>query len=169
MTTRSRAPTKKLKPGAEIKPKKKASATKAADKDDVKTKPTGANVAAFIDAVENDTRRRDAKTLLAMMKKVTGEKPTMWGPSIIGFGAYRYKYESGREGDMLAVGFSPRKANMALYVLGSLADDEPLLQQLGPYKRGKSCLYISDLSKVDLRVLQKIVAKSYKAIKSKWG
>lgn len=81
-----------------------------------KTRPTGASVAAFVNAVENDTRRRDAKALLAMMKKITGEKAKMWGPSIIGFGEYHYKYESGREGDMLNVGFSPRKANMALYM-----------------------------------------------------
>jgi len=126
-------------------------------------------VSSFIDAVENDTRRKDAKKLLAMMKKVTGEKPKMWGPSIIGFGTYHYKYDSGREGDMCAVGFSPRKANMVLYVLGSLGDKEPLLEKLGPYKNGKSCLYVSSLDKVDLTVLEKIIAKSYKETKAKWG
>ena len=153
--------------------KRKASAKKAAKKTakkaDIKTKPTAQSVAAFIDAVENETRRKDAKTLLAMMKKVTGEKAKLWGPSIIGFGEYHYKYESGREGDMLAVGFSPRKANMVLYVLGSLGADEPLLKKLGPYKHGKSCLYVASLDKVDLAVLEKIVAKSYKATKAKWG
>ncbi|GJL92470.1 DUF1801 domain-containing protein [Hyphococcus sp.] len=152
--------------------KEKASAKKAAKKSvkaDLKTKPTAMSVSSFIDAVENETRRKDAKTLLAMMKKVTGEKPKMWGASIIGFGTYHYKYESGREGDMLAVGFSPRKANMVLYVLGSLGDDEPLLQQLGPYKNGKSCLYVNALEKVDLGVLEKIVVKSYKTTKAKWG
>ncbi|MEZ5918075.1 MAG: hypothetical protein R3C40_11035 [Parvularculaceae bacterium] len=87
---------------------------------------------AFIDGVEHETRRKDAKKLLAMMKKATGEQPKMWGPSIIGFGEYHYKYESGREGDMLAVGFSPRKANMVLYVLGSLGADEPLLKGSAP-------------------------------------
>lgn len=170
MTTRSKAATKKLKPGADIKPKKKtpAKTAKTAKKDDVKTKPTDVSVAGFIDAVENENRRKDAKTLLAMMKKVTGEKAKMWGPSIIGFGEYHYRYESGREGDMLAVGFSPRKANIVLYVLGSLSDDEPLLKKLGPYKHGKSCLYVTDLSKVDLGVLEQIVAKSYKATKAKW-
>lgn len=144
-------------------------AKKAAKKTEVKTKPTAASVTSFINAVENDTRRKDAKTLLAMMKKVTGEKAKMWGPSMIGFGEYHYKYESGREGDMLAVGFSPRKANMVLYVLGSLGEDEPLLKKLGPYKHGKSCLYVSSLDKVDTDVLEKIVAKSYKATKRKWG
>ena len=150
--------------------KKKAPAKKAsAKKADLKTKPTSVSVSSFIDAVENETRRKDAKTLLAMMKKVTGEKPKMWGPSIIGFGEYHYKYESGREGDMLAVGFSPRKANMVLYVLGSLGDDEPLLKKLGPYKCGKSCLYVGPLDTVDLGVLEKIVVKSYKETKAKWG
>jgi len=145
--------------------KRKATAKKA----DLKTKPTAASVTAFINAIENETRRRDAKTLLAMMKRVTGEKAKMWGPSIIGFGEYHYKYESGREGDMLAVGFSPRKANTVLYVLGSLGSDEPLLAKLGPYKHGKSCLYVADLTKVDLPTLEKIVAKSYKTTKKNWG
>ena len=134
-----------------------------------KTRPTGASVTAFIDAVENDTRRRDARTLLAMMKKVTGEKPKMWGPSIIGFGEYHYKYESGREGDMLNVGFSPRKANMALYVMGSIAEDDPLRDRLGKYKTGKSCLYVNKLEDVDLAVLEKLVAKSYKATLRKYA
>ena len=134
-----------------------------------KTRPTGASVAAFIDAVENDTRRRDAKTLLALMKKITGEAPKMWGPSIIGFGAYHYKYDSGREGDMLNVGFSPRKANMALYVMGSIADDDPLRDKLGKYKTGRSCLYINKLEDVDLKVLEKLIAKSYKATLKKYA
>ena len=153
--------------------KKKAPAKKTtkktAKKADLRTRPTAASVTGFIDAVDNETRRKDAKTLLAMMKKVTGEKPKMWGPSIIGFGEYHYKYESGREGDMLAVGFSPRKANMVLYVLGSLGEDEPLLKKLGLYTHGKSCLYVKSLDKVDVAVLEKIVAKSYKATKKKWG
>ncbi|MEZ5895779.1 MAG: DUF1801 domain-containing protein [Parvularculaceae bacterium] len=127
------------------------------------------SVTAFIDGVEHETRRKDAKKLLAMMKKATGEQPKMWGPSIIGFGEYHYKYESGREGDMLAVGFSPRKANMVLYVLGSLGADEPLLKELGPFKHGRSCLYIGGLDKIDAGVLEKIVVKSYKATKKKWA
>ncbi len=189
MTVKRKAATKKLKAGAKITPKKapakkktakkappKKTASKktpakrpAAKKADLKTKPTGQRVKAFIDGVENETRRKDALTLLAMMEKLTGEKAKMWGPSMIGFGEYHYKYESGREGDMLAVGFSPRKTNMALYVLGSLDDDEPLLKKLGPYKRGKSCLYLTSLDKTDFSVLEKIVAKSYKATKAKWG
>lgn len=136
---------------------------------DTKTAPTKASVTAFINAVENDARRRDAKTLLAVMKKITGEKAKMWGPSIIGFGEYHYKYESGREGDMLAVGFSPRKANMVLYVLGSLKDDDPLLSKLGKFKRGRACLYVNKLEGVDMKVLEKLIEKSYKTTKKKWN
>ena len=134
-----------------------------------KTRPTTASVTAFIDAVENETRKRDAKTLLDMMKKITGEKPKMWGPSIIGFGKYHYKYDSGREGDMLNVGFSPRKANLALYVMGSIAEDDPLRDKLGKYKTGKSCLYINKLEDVDLKVLERLVAKSYRTTRKKYG
>lgn len=134
-----------------------------------KTKATKASVSAFLNGVENEIRRRDAKALLAVMKKITGEKPKMWGPSIIGFGEYRYKYESGREGDFLAVGFSPRKANLVLYVLGSLKDDDPLLTKLGKFKRGRACLYVNKLEDVDAAVLEKIIAKSYKATKKRWG
>ena len=153
--------------------KKTASKTvtskKAAKKTDVKTKPTAQSVSAFIDAVENDVRKRDAKTALALFKKVTGEKPKMWGPTIIGFGEYHYKYESGREGDMLNVGFSPRKANMVMYVMGSLGDDEPLLKRLGKYKTGKACLYVNKFEDIDLGVLEKMIAKSFKATKKKYG
>ena len=134
-----------------------------------KTRPTTASVTAFIDAVENEARKRDAKTLLDMMKKITGEKPKMWGPSIIGFGKYHYKYDSGREGDMLNVGFSPRKANLALYVMGSIAEDDPLRDKLGKYKTGKSCLYINKLEDVDLKVLERLVAKSYRTTRKKYG
>ncbi len=134
-----------------------------------KTKPTRVSVTAFINAVENETRRRDAKTLLAMMKKITGEKPKMWGPTIIGFGEYHYKYASGREGDMLLVGFSPRKANMVLYVMGSIAENDPLRKKLGKYKTGRSCLYVNKLEDVDPKVLEKIIEKSYKTTKKNWN
>ncbi len=134
-----------------------------------KTKPEKTSVAAFINAVENETRKSDAKVILSLMKKATGEKAVMWGASIIGFGRHHYKYESGREGDGLTVGFSPRKANMVLYVLGSLGGDEPLLAGLGKYKTGRSCLYINKLEDVDEKVLIKIIEKSYKATKKKWG
>ncbi len=158
MTTKKKAPAKK-------KTAKKKTAKKSAS---AVTVPTRASVAKFIDAVENETRRKDAKTLLAMMKKVTGEKAVMWGPSIIGFGKYHYKYESGREGDMCLVGFSPRKANMVLYVLG-YGEGEPLLKKLGRHKHGVSCLYVNKLDDVDLGVLEKLIKKSYETTKKRWN
>ncbi|MCA8887265.1 MAG: DUF1801 domain-containing protein [Parvularculaceae bacterium] len=165
MAVKRTAPARKV---ANTEPAKNPAA-KATKKTENKTRPTRRSVTAFIDAVENETRRKDAKALLAMMKKATGEQPKMWGPSIIGFGEYHYKYESGREGDMLAVGFSPRKATMVLYVLGSLGPDEPLLKKLGPYKHGRSCLYIGSLDKIDASVLERIVVKSYKTTKKNWA
>ncbi len=150
-------------------PTKKAAAKKnSTKKTDMVTTPNRASVAKYIAAVENDTRRKDANTLLALMKKVTGDKPVMWGPSIIGFGQYHYKYDSGREGDFMLVGFSPRKANTVLYVLGSLKDDDPLLGKLGKYKRGRACLYVNKLEDVDLKVLEKVIKKSYDATKRYW-
>ena len=138
-------------------------------KSENKTKPTRASVTAFLNGVENETRRRDAKTVLALMKKVTGEKPKMWGPSIVGFGQYHYKYASGREGDAANVGFSPRKANLVLYVMGSISEDDPLRDKLGKYKTGRGCLYINKLEDVDMKVLEKIIEKSYKKTIRKYG
>jgi len=149
--------------------KKKTAKKKAKAASDMVTVPTKASVAKFIDAVENETRRKDAKTLLAMMKKITCDKAVMWGPSIIGFGTYHYKYESGREGDFMLVGFSPRKANMVLYVLGSLKDDDPLLGKLGKFRRGRSCLYVNKLDDVDHGVLEKVIKKSYDTTKKYWA
>lgn len=134
-----------------------------------KTVATTLSVPAYISAIDNDTRRKDAKTALAMMKKVTGEKPVMWGTSIVGFGEYHYKYETGREGDMPNVGFSARKANMVFYVMGMLGDEEPLLKKLGKYKTGRACLYINKLDDVDLSVLEQIAEKSYRLTKKKYG
>jgi len=151
-------------------PAKKTTAKKkvTSKKGDLKTKPNKQSVPAFINAVENDTRKRDAKTALALFKKVTGEKPKMWGPTIIGFGEYHYKYESGREGDTLNVGFSPRKANMVMYVMGMIKDDDPLMQKLGKYKTGRACLYVNKFDDIDLNILEKLIAKSYKATKKKY-
>ena len=174
MTVKRKATTKKSavkkKTARKAPAKKKPMATKKALKrnDNVVTVPNAASVTAFINAVENDTRKRDAKTALALFKKVTGEKPKMWGPSIIGFGEYHYKYESGREGDMLNVGFSPRKANMVMYVMGSLGDDEPLLKKLGKYKTGRACLYVNKFDDIDLKILEKMIAKSYAATRKKY-
>jgi hypothetical protein len=122
------------------------------------TRVTDVQPADFIDSVEHPTRRADAMTLLAMMERVTGCRPRMWGPSIVGFGRYRYRYESGREGDFMLTGFSPRARNLVVYVLPGydhLGDD---LAELGKHRIGKSCLYINKLADVDLDVLERIVA-----------
>jgi len=121
-----------------------------------KTKPTKLSVAAFIDALTDPSRRADAKALVKVMQKAAGEKPKMWGPSIIGFGSHHYTYDSGREGDMPVVAFSPRKAATVLYGLS----DSSLLAKLGKHARGKGCLYIKKLADVDQKVLEAMVAKS---------
>jgi hypothetical protein len=140
--------------------KKPAKKTAKSKKADLKTKPTGVSVDAFIAGVPNETRRRDAKRLLAMMKKLTGEKPKMWGPSIVGFGSYHYKYESGREGDMPIAGFSPRSSASVVYVVGGAPGSDPLFRKLGKHSMGKACLYIKTLDDVDLNVLEKIIGQS---------
>ena len=125
---------------------------------EIKTKPNQLSVAAFLDAIEDETKRADAKVLVKLMARATGEKAKMWGPSIIGFGSYHYKYASGREGEMLLIGFSPRKAAMVLYgVLG--ADSDALLAKLGKHSTGKGCLYIKKLADVDRAALEGLIAK----------
>ena len=127
-------------------------------KANLKTIPTSRSVKAFIDAVENDTRRKDAYELLDLLKEVSGEKPVMWGPSIIGFGEYHYKYASGREGDFLATGFSPRKAKLSIYVMPGYSDYGAILERLGKHSMGKSCLYLNKLEDVDQDVLAELIA-----------
>lgn len=122
-----------------------------------KTRPTPEDVAAYIDAVEPEGRREDARTLDALFRRVTGWSPRMWGPSMIGYGSYHYTYDSGREGDFLATGFAPRKANLSIYILPGYTDYGSILDRLGKHKTGKSCLYISRLSDVDLDVLAELI------------
>ena len=127
-----------------------------------KTKPTQVSVTAFINALADEARRADAKALVKLMQSASGEKPKMWGPSIIGFGSYHYKYESGREGDMPIVGFSPRKAATVLYGMGA-ADAKALLAKLGKHTMGKGCVYLKKLADVDQKVLETMVRKSMAA------
>ena len=127
-----------------------------------KTKPTDLSVDSFLDAIEHPVRRADGKTVRAMMERVTGERARMWGPSIIGFGTYHYRYASGHEGDMCRVGFSPRSANLVLYV-GGFPDYEALLAKLGKHRTSKACLYVNKLADVDLAVLEEIVGKTWAA------
>lgn len=127
------------------------------------------DVSEFISGIENKTRRDDAETLLNTFQKVTREAPKFWPPSIIGFGEYHYKYESGREGDSLNVGFSPRKANLVMYVMGSVGADHPLMSKLGKHKTGKACLYVNKLVDIDMAVLEEVIALSYQATNEKYG
>lgn len=126
-----------------------------------KTLPTGENPEAFIAAVPDEARREDARTLCRLLADWTGEPPAMWGTSIVGFGSYRYRYESGHEGTAALVGFSPRKANLVLYLVGGVEDRYPkLLERLGPHKRGKGCLYLKRLDDVDRDVLRELVERT---------
>jgi hypothetical protein len=146
---------------------KKKTAVKAKSAD-LKTKPTKVSVGGFIASVPNEQRRKDAQTALKLMKKVTGLEPKMWGPSIVGFGSYHYKYESGREGDMCLTGFSPRASALVFYVMGGAPETDPLFKKLGKYKSGKACLYVNKLDDVDLGVLEKIIAKSVAYMRKKY-
>ncbi len=152
-------------------PPKQASEKKALPKKtDNKTKATAVNVKDFIAKVENPVRRKDAETALSMYRAITGLDPKMWGPSIVGYGSYHYKYESGREGDACAAGFSPRGSSMVFYVVGSgVPDNDPLYARLGKHKIGKSCLYINKLADVDVGVLGQIVAQSWAYMKKTYG
>jgi len=134
---------------------------------DNKTKSTKLSVAAFIDAIKDPARRADAKVLIKLMQSATGEKPRMWGPSIIGFGSYHYKYESGREGDMPLIGFSPRKAANVLYGLRGSSDSDAQLAKLGKHTTGKGCLYIKKLADVDQHVLGAMAVKSVAAVRAR--
>jgi hypothetical protein len=134
---------------------------------DNKTRPTKLSVTMFIDALTDPARRGDAKALVKLMQKAAGEKPKLWGPSIIGFGSYHYKYDSGREGDMPLIGFSPRKAATVLYIMSGLSDSEALLARLGKHTTGKGCLYIRKLADVDQGVLEALIVKSVAAMRAR--
>lgn len=132
-----------------------------------KTKPTRFGVAEYIAAIPEPARRTEAEALLKLMQGVTAEEPKMWGPSIIGFGTYHYKYETGREGDMPIVGFSPRKPATVLYGLRASTETEALLERLGKHTTGKGCVYIKKLADVDQRVLTELIEKSAAATRAK--
>lgn len=127
-----------------------------------KTQKTKASVEGFINSVDHEGKRKDAFEILEMMKTITKEEPKMWGTSIIGFGDLHYKYASGREGDWFKVGFSPRKANLSLYISGcDVSMHEQLLAKLGKHKTGKGCLYINKLADVDIDVLKEMIKEGY--------
>lgn len=125
-----------------------------------KTQPTTVSVNYFLTTIKNETRRQDAEQLIKMMKNITGQQPVMWGPSIIGFGSYHYKYQSGREGDMPVAAFSPRAARIVVYLDEGTLHKSSLLQNLGPHKTSKACLYIKQLQNIDMLILKKIIKES---------
>ena len=135
---------------------------------ELKTKLTKQKAADFIKTVKPEQKQADSRILLKMFESATGEKPAMWGTSIVGFGSYHYKSErSTQEGDWPLVGFSPRKTNLTLYVMLGVKKDDPLLKKLGKYKVSLSCLYINKLADVDQKVLSRLVQKAYEQLKKK--
>ncbi len=132
---------------------------------ELKTKPNQASVKAFLDSIADQQKRQDCRAVLKMMKDATGEKPRMWGPSIVGFGSYHYKYESGREGDWFLTGFSPRKQALTLYIMGGLGRHPQLMRKLGRHKTGSSCLYVKKLADLDLGVLKQLVRETVRQVK----
>lgn len=128
------------------------------------TRQTGASVTDFLNALPDEQKRQDSFAILGIMQKVSGMEPIMWGPSIVGFGSLHYKYESGREGDMPLIGFSPRKQNLTLYLMGGFEPHEKLLARLGKHSLGRGCLYIKHLSDVDRSVLVELIDRMSKAL-----
>lgn len=136
---------------------------------DNKTQANDADVRAFLDAVDHPVRRADAMVLDDMFRRVTGWTPKMWGPTMVGYGSYHYVYDSGREGDCLATGFSPRKANLSLYIMPGYQDFGHILDRLGKHKKGKACLYINKLADVDLTVVEEIIRAGVDDLAKRWS
>jgi ribosomal protein S17E len=134
-----------------------------------KTKATKASVAGYIAAIQDEERRSDCEQLVKLMTGVTGEPPTMWGSSIVGFGRYHYRYESGREGDMCVTGFSSRKPNLSIYVLAEGGAQQKLLARLGKHKMAKGCLYVRRMADVDAKVLRELIAGSIAEVRKQFS
>ena len=134
-----------------------------------KTTATEADVTAFLNAVEHPTRRADGVALDRLFRSVTGFAPRMWGPTIVGYGRYDYVYDTGREGSFLATGFSPRKANLSIYIMPGYQDYSEMLARLGKHKMGKSCLYINKLADVDIGVLEELIRAGLRDLDAKWA
>ena len=133
-----------------------------------KTIETSASVEIFINAVDSEQKRKDSWEMIEMMTRVTGSEPKMWGSSLIGFGSYHYKYASGREGDFFITGFSPRKTALTVYIMPGFDRYEEQLEKLGPFKTGKSCLYLKNLDVVDRGVLEEIIEDSVRLMREKY-
>ena len=133
-----------------------------------KTKETDVSVEDFLQQVEHPTRRADGLVLNEIFKEVTGFTPKMWGPSIVGYGSYHYTYQTGRQGDFLATGFSPRKQNLSIYIMPGYTDFSDILGKLGKHKHGRSCLYINKLADVDTEVLKELIRAGLKDLDAIW-
>lgn len=133
-----------------------------------KTRPTQQSVAEFVNRIEDKGRRADVRKVAAMMRRATGKKAKMWGPGIVGYGEYHYKYASGREGDFMITGFSPRKQSLSVYIMPGFSSFGSLMKKLGKHKTGKSCLYINRLSDVDEKVLEKLITDSVRIMRNKY-
>jgi len=131
-----------------------------------KTKPTAKSVPEFLEQIEDPTRKADCIAIADLMERLSGSKPKMWGDAIVGFGDYRYKYASGREGDWFLAGFSPRKQNLTVYIMGYLEYYPDHLERLGKFKHGKGCLYIKKLEDIDMNVLEDLIASSIQRLKT---
>jgi len=135
---------------------------------EIKTKPTNESVTDFINAIENEQKRKDSFELIKLMKAISGEEPYMFGSSIVGFGSYHYKYNSGHEGDAPLIGFSPRKAAISLYVFTGLDEHKPLIDTLGKFKLGKACIYIKKLDDIDIQTLSKLMKHTIAYLETKY-
>ena len=133
---------------------------------ELKTKINDGDVEAFLNDITDTGKRQDCFTVLELLKKITGAEPEMWGASIVGFGNYQYKYESGREGDWFLAGFSPRKQNITFYIMSGFTKYDELLAKLGKHKTGKSCLHINKLEDVNLSILEEMIEKSIDAVQN---
>ena len=134
---------------------------------ELKTKPHDGDVHAFLASVPDERRRGDAIAVCSLMEEITGEPPTMWGTSIVGFGRYRYRYASGREGEWFVVGFSPRKQNLTLYIMDGFGGYQELLGRLGKHSTGKACLYLKRLDDADPEVLRSLIAQSVEHVRTR--
>jgi len=134
-----------------------------------KTKPTKQNVKEFLESVPDTKKKKDAFTVLDMMKKITKLEPVMWGPSMVGFGSYHYKYASGHEGDTFLIGFSPRKSGLVIYIQPAIRFFSDLVMNLGKFKSSVSCLYIKNIEDIDISVLKQLLIKSFKHMKETYG
>lgn len=134
-----------------------------------KTHQTANSVADYLASIENERRRKDCKAVMKLMREATGKRAKMWGSSLIGFGRYHYKYDSGREGDMPLTGVSPRKQNLVVYIMPGFKPYGDLMKRLGRHKTGKSCLYINNLADIDIKVLSLLIKKSARHIEKKYA